>query len=103
MAIILATQETEIRRIMVQSQPRQIDCETLSQKYPSQERAGGVAQGDGALSSSSSTAKKKKIAQTYNQIRKKGIYFPFCQVLFFIATISVVSKFKLLKSGLWSA
>jgi hypothetical protein len=32
MAVILATQETEIRRIAVQSQPQQIVCETLSQK-----------------------------------------------------------------------
>jgi hypothetical protein len=30
--IILATQEAEIRRIMVQSQPRQIVCETLYKK-----------------------------------------------------------------------
>jgi hypothetical protein len=34
--VILATQEVEIRRITVQSQPRQIVLETLSQKYPSQ-------------------------------------------------------------------
>jgi hypothetical protein len=34
--VILSTQEAEIRRIMVQSQPRQIACETLSQKKPSQ-------------------------------------------------------------------
>jgi hypothetical protein len=45
--IILATQEAEIRRIVVQSQPRQIVRETLFQKYPSQKRAGGVAQGEG--------------------------------------------------------
>jgi hypothetical protein len=32
MPVILATQETEIRRIAVQSQPQQIVCETLSQK-----------------------------------------------------------------------
>jgi hypothetical protein len=32
--VILATQEAEIRRIMVQSQPREIVRETLSQKYP---------------------------------------------------------------------
>jgi hypothetical protein len=31
MPVILATQEAEIRRIEVQSQPRQIVCETLSQ------------------------------------------------------------------------
>jgi hypothetical protein len=32
MPVILATQETEIRRIMVWSQPRQIGHETPSQK-----------------------------------------------------------------------
>jgi hypothetical protein len=32
MPIILATQEVEIRRITVQSQHREILCETLSQK-----------------------------------------------------------------------
>jgi hypothetical protein len=47
MPVILATQEAEIRRITFQSQPRQIVCETLSQKNPSQKRAGGVAQGGG--------------------------------------------------------
>jgi hypothetical protein len=45
--VILATQEPEIRRISVRSQPRQIVCETLSQKNPSQKRTGGVAQGVG--------------------------------------------------------
>jgi hypothetical protein len=34
MPITLATQEAEMRRITVQSQPRQIVCETLSQKKP---------------------------------------------------------------------
>jgi hypothetical protein len=41
---ILATQEAEIRRISVQSQPGKIDRETLSQKNISQNKAGGVAQ-----------------------------------------------------------
>jgi hypothetical protein len=36
MPVILATQEAEIRRIMVRSQPRQTVCQTLSQKNPSQ-------------------------------------------------------------------
>jgi hypothetical protein len=36
MPIILATQEAEIRGIVIQSQPRQIVQETLSRKYPSQ-------------------------------------------------------------------
>jgi hypothetical protein len=41
--VILATWEEAIRRIVVRSQPGQIACETLSQKNPSQKRAGGVA------------------------------------------------------------
>jgi hypothetical protein len=45
MPVILATQEAEIRRIVVQRQPRQIVCETLPWKNPSQKKAGGVAQG----------------------------------------------------------
>jgi hypothetical protein len=44
--IILATQEAQIRRIMVQSQPGQIACETLSRKTHHKNRAGGVAQGE---------------------------------------------------------
>jgi hypothetical protein len=34
--VILATQEAEIRRIMVRSQSRQVVHETLGRKYPSQ-------------------------------------------------------------------
>jgi hypothetical protein len=47
MSVILATQETEIRRITVQSQPGQIVCKTLSQKNLHKKRAGEVAQGVG--------------------------------------------------------
>jgi hypothetical protein len=48
MPVILVTQEAEIRRIAVWSQPRQIVHETLSQKNPSQnKRTGGVARGVG--------------------------------------------------------
>jgi hypothetical protein len=46
--VIPATQEAEIRRIEVGSQPRQIVHETLSRKKPSQKRGGGVAQGEGS-------------------------------------------------------
>jgi hypothetical protein len=46
MPIIPATQEAEIRTT-VQSQLGQIVVETLSQKNPSQKRAGEVAQGVG--------------------------------------------------------
>jgi hypothetical protein len=45
--VILATQEVEIGRIMVQSQSGQVVPKTLSQKNPSQKRSGGVAQGVG--------------------------------------------------------
>jgi hypothetical protein len=45
--VILAIQEAEIRRIMVQSQPRKIVHETLSRKNPSQKRVGGELQGVG--------------------------------------------------------
>jgi hypothetical protein len=40
MPVILATQEAEIRRIEVQSQPWKIVPETLSQKNPSQKETG---------------------------------------------------------------
>jgi hypothetical protein len=55
--VILATEEAEIRRIMVQSQPRQIVSETLSQKYPTQGLT--VAQGVECLSSKYEALKKK--------------------------------------------
>jgi hypothetical protein len=57
---------------MVQNQPRQTVWETLSQKYPTQNRAGGMAQvvkhlpSLGQSSSPSTTKKKKK--------EKKKIY-----------------------------
>jgi hypothetical protein len=54
MPIILTTQEAEIRRISVRSQPEQIVLETLPQKNLSQKRAGEVAKGVG-LSSKLST------------------------------------------------
>jgi hypothetical protein len=41
--VILTTQEAEIRRITVRSQPEQIVHETLSKKNLSQEMVGGVA------------------------------------------------------------
>jgi hypothetical protein len=46
MPVILAIQEAEIRRIVVRSQPRQIVCETLSQKSPSSKKGDGIWQMD---------------------------------------------------------
>jgi hypothetical protein len=63
MPVILATQEAEIRRIEGESQPGQIVHKTLSRKKQSQKWAGGVTQGVG-LSSSLSTAKKKKTVRS---------------------------------------
>jgi hypothetical protein len=67
MSIILASQETEIRRITGQNQSRQTVCETLSRKYLTQKMAGGMAQEVQclpskyeALSSNPSATKRKK-------------------------------------------
>jgi hypothetical protein len=60
MPVILVTQEAEIRRIVVQSQPKQIVLETLPQKNPSQQRAGGVAQGVDTAFKPQYLKKKKK-------------------------------------------
>jgi hypothetical protein len=43
--VILATQEAEIKRIAIWSQPGQIICDTLSRKNSIQKRAGGAAKG----------------------------------------------------------
>jgi hypothetical protein len=59
--VIVATQEAEIRRIEVQSQPGQIFRETLSEKNASHKRAGGVAQGIGPEFKPQYCEKKKKV------------------------------------------
>jgi hypothetical protein len=46
--LIIATQEAEIRRLTVRSQPGQIVHETLSRKTLHKNRDGGVAQGEGS-------------------------------------------------------
>jgi hypothetical protein len=56
--------KAEIKRIAVRSQPRQIVHETLSQKYPPQKRADGVAQGVGP------EHKKKKPKKQKNNYRE---------------------------------
>jgi hypothetical protein len=69
MPVILVTQEAEIRRIEVQSQPRQTVHEILSQNNTSQK---GLAEWLRvyALSSNSNTTKKKKKKQ---QIKSNSI------------------------------
>jgi hypothetical protein len=46
-SVILATEEAEIRKMAVQSQPGQIVHKTLSWRKPPQKRTNGVAQGEG--------------------------------------------------------
>jgi hypothetical protein len=59
--VILATQEAEIRRIGVRSQPWLIVHETLSRKYPSQKWTGGVTEGVGTEFKPQYRKKKKEI------------------------------------------
>jgi hypothetical protein len=62
MPVILATQEAEIRRIAVRSQPRQIVLETLISKISITKRAGGVTQSEGPEFKPQYHKKKKKNA-----------------------------------------
>jgi hypothetical protein len=57
--VILATQEAEIRRIIVWSQPKQIAGEILSRKNPSLKKAGGAAQSVGPEFKSQTCQKRK--------------------------------------------
>jgi hypothetical protein len=58
--IILTTQEEEIRKITVQSQPWQIVLKTLSKKKPVTKRGSGMAQGVGLEFKPQYCKKKKK-------------------------------------------
>jgi hypothetical protein len=76
MPVILTIEELEIRRIAAQSQPGQIVCKTLYQKYPSQKRAGEVAQGVGPEFKPQNCQKERKkeindslVFRTFKQYR----------------------------------
>jgi hypothetical protein len=71
MPVILATQEAEIRRIMVRSQSKQTVCKTLCRKIPSQKRAGGVAQGVGLEFKHQYPQNKERKKGREREIRKK--------------------------------
>jgi hypothetical protein len=76
MPLILATQEAKSRRITVQSQPGQIVCETLSQKYQTEKGAGRVVErlhsNHKALSSNPVQPKKKrKVAHTVEEVEHR--------------------------------
>jgi hypothetical protein len=61
--------------IAVQSQPRQIVCETLSQKHPSQKRAGRVAQDESPEFKPQYCKKKKKKLNREFNIFTKYVFF----------------------------
>jgi hypothetical protein len=72
MPVILVTQEAEIRRIAVRSQPGQIGLKTLSQKtFHVFLWTGGVSQGEGLVFKPQYRKKKKKerYLQSSNQVK----------------------------------
>jgi hypothetical protein len=75
MPVILATQETEIRRITVQSQHWQIVRETLSQKTLHKNRACGVDQGEGPKIKSQYHKKKKNKKKTTNPAKNPKSFY----------------------------
>jgi hypothetical protein len=74
MPVILATHEAEIRRIVVQSQPRQIVCEILSRKNPQKKRAGGMTQSVGP--EFKPLQQKKETSLTYSSLGRSIQWFP---------------------------
>jgi hypothetical protein len=69
-AVILATQEVEIRKIVVQNQPQQIIHKTLPRKEtPHQKMAGGVAQGEGPEVKFSTEKKKRMNIEFLNLLK----------------------------------
>jgi hypothetical protein len=73
--VILATQEAEIRMIVVWCQPRQRVLEVLAQKHPSQKRAGRVAQGEGPEFKPQHWKKKKEGEESQIQPALLSPYF----------------------------
>jgi hypothetical protein len=81
MPVMLATQETEIRRIEVGGQPGQMVLETLSRKKPSHKRAGGVAQGVGPEFKPQYHKKKKKKEEEEEKRIGRTEWCNACEVL----------------------
>jgi hypothetical protein len=75
--IILSPQEAEIRRIEFQGQPKKNESETLSQKYPTQKRAGGVAQVVEWLPSKQEAMSLNPSTETDNRCSLKSLFICF--------------------------
>jgi hypothetical protein len=76
--VILATLEREIRKIAVWNQFRQILYETLSWKYLTQKRDGGVAQGVGLEFKPQYWEKKKKVVESQKLYAAPQFLHPLC-------------------------
>jgi hypothetical protein len=87
MTVIPATQEAEIRRIVVQSQPRQTVLKTLCQKTPLVEWLKMKA-----LSSSPNTAKKK------NKKQRPSIMCPPKTLKFYSCRVEINLETDLIRS-----
>jgi hypothetical protein len=88
----------EIRRIKVQRQSGQIVLKTLSQKYPTQKRAGSVAQVVQCLPNKCklwipSSAKKKIIIIKIKLVNRCGS--PFISKVYILASLSVYKNLSL--------
>jgi hypothetical protein len=99
--IILDTQEAEVRRISVQSQPGHIVCKKiLSQKNPPQKRAGGVAQSvSPEFKPQYHTKKKKKIKHLFmiKALKKLGIegtYFNIAKATYNKPIVNIILSGK---------
>jgi hypothetical protein len=82
MPVILATQEEEIKSIPVQSQPRQIVRETLSQKNPAQKK--GLVDWFKVYTLSSNPRTKKRMYKVFTVEYKVILHFFFNLILYHI-------------------
>jgi hypothetical protein len=100
--VILATQEAEIRRIKVRSQPGQIVHKTLFGKIPSQKRAGGVTQGIGPEFKQQNKTKQNKTGfSSHNCFITSNFYYfligQFLKSCFFFIIITLLLLYDTLR------
>jgi hypothetical protein len=94
MPLILATQEAESRRIMVQSQPRQIvpqDPIPKIKKKSSQKRAGGVAQGVGPQFKPQTAKKKRYHESSISYTALPNTHLTECSFSFSLLKLNVLT------------
>jgi hypothetical protein len=99
--VILATQEAEIRRIAVWSQPRQIVCENLSWKYPSQKK-GWWSGSRCRLWVQAPVLKKKKRERARERERKRHAYMNIILPASFSLCISPTPFIQLFSKIYWA-